>query len=332
MDTEIDSISGRRVLITGGLGFIGSNLAHKCLELGAEVTIYDCLDPHSGGNMYNVDGIRNDIRLILHDILNFDQVSQHIVGHDIIFNCAASTSHPFSMREPWVDMDVNVKGIINLLEAIRRFNPDARLIHLGTSTQLGKLDYSPADEKHPEFPTDIYSANKTASEKYVLIYAQAHKMKTTTIRLSNIFGPRASIHSPEFTFNNYFVGLALQDKPVTIFGEGRQKRNVLYVDDAVRALVAVAMSSNTIGETLFAVGDHHYSITEIAQKTVKQIGKGSVCHIPWPKKRKAIDVGDAILTNAKLKRRTNWSPEFSLETGLRKTAEYFLPRLDFYLR
>ncbi len=251
----LPSLRGQRVLITGGLGFVGSNLAHTCLELGAEVTIYDCLDPRSGGNPYNIHDIRDSVTLCYQDILNFDQASKEVVDKHIIFNCAASTSHPFSMREPWIDLDVNSRGAINLLEAVRRFNRDVKIIHLGTSTQLGKLQYQPADERHPEFPTDIYSANKSVSEKYVLIYANAYEIRASVIRLSNVYGPRASIHSPDFTFNNYFIGLALQGKDIPVFGQGRQKRNVIYVEDAVSALILASQSDKVDRDILFAVGD-----------------------------------------------------------------------------
>ena len=332
MDNKLPDLNGQKIIITGGLGFIGSNLAHKCLELGADVTIFDCLDPRSGGNLYNIHEIRDHIEICFHDILNFDQITEHIVDKDIIFNCAASTSHSFSMREPWLDQDVNSKGVINLLEAIRRFNKDARLVHIGTSTQLGKLHYQPADESHPEFPTDIYSANKSVSEKYALIYATAYNLNLCVIRLSNIFGPRASIHSPEFTFNNYFIGLALQNKTITVFGDGKQLRNVLFVDDAVNVLILASQSDKTNGETFFAVSDTHYSIAQIAEKTVKYIGAGDVNHVDWPAGRKAIDVGDAIISNKKIKGVINWSPLYNLKTGLMKTAEYYENCLERYLK
>jgi len=332
MDIGLPSLSGQRILITGGLGFIGSNLAHKCLELGAKVSIYDCLDPRSGGNLYNIKGIKDSVELCCHDILNFDRLSQHVIDKDVIFNCAASTSHPFSMREPWIDLDVNSRGVINLLEAIRRFNRDGRFIHLGTSTQLGKLQYQPADENHPEFPTDIYSANKSVSEKYVLIYANAYQMQATVIRLSNVFGPRATIHSPEFTFNNYFIGLALQGKDITVFGEGKQKRNVLYVEDVVESLIRAAQTPGASGETFFAVGDQHYSVAQIAQQTVKYIGSGKVKFVEWPKSRKTVEVGDAIITNKKVKKVLNWSPQYDLKSGLIKTKEYYQDCLEEYLR
>jgi UDP-glucose 4-epimerase len=300
--------------------------------LGAEVTIFDCLDPRSGGNLHNIHKIKDLVKLRYHDILNFDQISQEVTNKDVIVNCAASTSHPFSMKEPWIDLDVNSRGVINLLEAARRFNRDVKLIHLGTSTQLGKLHYYPADEKHPEFPTDINSANKSASEKFVLIYANTYQMKATVIRLTNVFGPRASIHSPEFTFNNYFVGLALQGKEITVFGDGKQLRNTIYVDDAVEAIILASQSDKTDKETFFVAGDKHYSVAQIAEATVKYIGSGKVTFVDWPKDRKAIEVGDAIISNQKIKEILNWSPQYDLKKGLIQTRAYFESCLDEYLR
>ena len=325
------SIAGKRILITGGLGFIGSNLARRCVELGARVDIFDNLDPHSGGNLYNVRDIAGSVGLHFNDLINFDLLGDHVCNQDIIVNCAASTSHPFSMREPWLDLDVNSRAVVNLIEAVKRFNREAKLVHIGTSTQLGPLRYHPADENHPEFPTDIYSANKSVSEKYVLIYSRAYGLNATVIRLSNVYGPRAAIHSPEFTFNNYFIGLALQGKDITVYGEGRQLRNVLYVDDAVEALISAMETENARGETFFAVGDHHYSVAQIAEATVKHIGSGRVKYIPWPKDRKSTEIGDAVISNEKIKKSMKWFPKCGLEEGLKKTREYYHSCLDKYL-
>jgi UDP-glucose 4-epimerase len=333
METKLalPSMRGQKILITGGLGFIGSNLAHKCLELGAQVTIFDCLDPRSGGNLFNVNDIRGSVELVHQDIQDFSSVCQHITDKNIIFNCAASTSHPFSMREPWIDLDVNSRGVVNLLEAIRRFNRQCCFIHVGTSTQLGKLQTSIADEKHPEFPTDIYSANKCVSEKYVLIYAKSYGINTSVIRLSNVFGPRASIHSADFTFNNYFVGLAFQNKDITVYGQGGQMRNVIYVDDAVAALIMASQNAKANGETFFAVGDEHFSVAQIAEATVRHIGSGRVKYIEWPKSRKAIEVGDAIISNKKIKEYLDWKPIDTLESGLIKTKNFYEKCLAEYL-
>lgn len=330
-EAGISSMKGKNVLITGGLGFIGSNLAHRCLELGALVTILDCLDPHSGGNLYNINGINDSIELVLSDVLNFDEVSRVILDKDVLYNCAASTSHPFSMKEPWIDLDVNCRGVINLLEAARRFNKEMKFVHIGTSTQLGKLRFRPADENHPEFPLDIYSANKSVSEKYVLVYGAAYNMPVTVIRFPNVFGPRASIHSSDFTFVNYFIGLALQDKAITIYGEGAQLRNVVYVDDCVNALIMAALSQRANGEVFFASGDEHFSVAEIGKTIVKHIGSGRVKLVPWPKEREVTEIGDAVLSNEKIKMVLGWAPGHNFAEGLNKTGLFYKQCLNKYL-
>ena len=327
---DLKASQNKRILITGGLGFIGSNLVKRCLEIGMKVTIYDNLDPNSGGKLFNIDPLRKDVELIIGDISNFDQLVQTVMGKDVIINCAASTSHPYSMREPWLNLDVNSRGVINLLEAIKKVNPEVSFVHVGTTTQLGPLHYTPADEHHPEFPTDMYSANKTVAEKYVLLYARAYGLKASVIRLPNTYGPRAAIHSPEFTFNNFFVGLALQQRAITVYKPGGQLRNVLYVDDAVEALLEATQSEESDGETFFAVGNDHISVKEIAEKTCEMLG-GSVQMIDWPKERKAIEIGDAVYSNQKIKERLAWEPKVSFEDGLMLTGQYFDTCLNKYL-
>lgn len=324
------SLKNKKVMITGGLGFIGSNIALRCLEEGAEVTVYDCLDPRSGGNMHNVHGIEDSLRIVVNDIRSLEGISSCIRGQEILFNCAAYTSHPNSMKDPLTDIDVNCKGTINVLESARRFNPEIKFVHIGSSTQNGKMCYSPVDEKHPEFPMDIYSANKTASEKYVLIYGSAYKMRTTVVRLANVFGPRSNIKTPDLGFMNYFIGLALQGKPLTVYGKGSQLRNITYVEDCVGALVAAALSPASDREVFFAVGDRQYSVAEIAEAIVKNVG-GEVKYVDWPSERFAIDIGDAVISNEKIKRSLGWAPRVAMADGLVKTREYFNPCLQKYL-
>jgi UDP-glucose 4-epimerase len=324
-------LTGKRVLITGGLGFIGSNLVHRCLELGASVTVYDMLDPRSGGNMENVRSIENDIRIELNDIRAFEGISSVIRGQDLLFSCAAYTSHPNSMKEPSIDIDVNCKGIINLLEAIRRFNPECKMVHVGTSTQVGKMVSSPIDENHPEFPVDIYSANKTASEKYVLIYGTAYGLDTCVVRLANVFGPRSNIKSHDFGFMNYFIGLGLLDKEITVFGEGKQLRTITYVSDVVEALITAGVSEKSRGEVFFAVGDGQYDVAQIAHAIVSVIG-GRVRFVDWPRDREAIEIGDAVISNRKIVSTLGWRAAVDLETGLARTRDYFKDNLRPYLR
>jgi UDP-glucose 4-epimerase len=330
MSPDLISLKGLKVLIAGGLGFIGSNLAHRCLELGAEVTLYDQLAPHSGGNLANVEGIKRHVKIVLDDIRNSDQISSNLRDHQILFNCAAHTSHLNSIKDSFIDTEVNCKGFLTILEAARRFNSEIKIIQVGTSTQVGKMQFNPIDELHPEFPLDIYSANKSVSEKYALIYGNFYGMQISVVRLANVYGPRSNIRSPDFGFINYFIGLALQDKNLPVFGKGNQLRNICFVQDAVEALILAAIEQKCTGQVFFAVADQHYSVLEIAETIMGTIG-GQVKTVEWPHDRKAIEVGDAVIANKKIKELLQWQPRLELKAGLRITKKYFSSCLDKYL-
>ncbi len=322
---------GKRVLITGGLGFVGSNLALEMVRRGAQVTVLDNLDPGAGGAVHNVRDAEQDLEIVMGDVLDFEGLSSVVAASDIVVNCAASTSHPRSMREPLLDLDANLRGTLNVLEAVRATGRPVRLVHLGTTTQIGRLTSTPADELHPEFPTDIYSANKSVSEKYVLIYAQAYGVAATVLRLSNTYGPRARIDSAEFTFNNYFVGLAIQDLPITVYGAGAQLRNALFVDDAIEAIMMALTTDATIGRTYLIAHDDHHSVRAIAEHTVTAVGSGSVASVPWPAERRATDFGDAVLSNRRACEEMGWRPTIALADGLARTALFYREHRDEYL-
>jgi UDP-glucose 4-epimerase len=326
---QID-LTGQRVLITGGLGFIGSNVAHRCVELGAGVTIYDSLDPRSGGNMQNVAGIEKAVEIITSDLRNFEAISAAIRHKDIVFHCAAYTSHPQSMTDPLTDIEVNCKGTIHVLEAARRFNSNVKIVHVGTSTQIGRMILPEVSETHPEFPIDIYSANKSASEKYALIYENAYKLRTTVVRLANNYGPRSNIRSADFGFVNYFIGIGLQNRELTVFGDGSQLRNISFVGDSVEALVFAAVSEKSEGQVFFAVADTQISVAEISEAIAKHIG-GTVRFVEWPKNRAAIEIGDAVIKNEKIKAVLSWEPRVSLAVGLGYTKDYYSSCLNRYL-
>lgn len=330
MSASGPDLKGKRVLITGGFGFIGSNLAHECVRQGAQVTIFDCLDPRSGGNIQNIQEVRGEVAMVINDIRNLEAICANVLNQDVVFNCAAYTSHPNSMREPYIDIDVNCKGVINLLEAMRRFNPEGKLVHVGTSTQIGKMRVDPIDENHPEFPFDIYSANKSASEKYTLVYGHAFKMHTTVVRLANNFGPRSNIRTPEFGFVNYFIGLALQGKEISVFGDGAQLRNISFVQDSVHALIRAAVDPKSDGHVFFATADRQLSVAEVS-KTIAEVVGGKVRFVEWPPDRKAIEIGDAVIINEKIKSLLGWKPCVDLRDGLLRTREYFEPRQRLYL-
>lgn len=321
---------GKRVLVTGGFGFIGSNLVIRCLELGAWVTVLDNLDPRCGGNESNLVDVKSALRVIAGDLRNPEHTQAAVTDQDVVFNCAAHTSHPNSLKDPFYDVDVNGVGLLRLLEAVKSHSPGVKFVQVGTSTQIGAMRYSPVTEDHPEFPVDVYSAHKMLGEKYVLIYSRVHGLRATVVRLANVYGPRAHIKTPQFGFVNYFVGLALQQKDLTVYGDGAQLRNLSFVEDCVNALIHAAQNDRSDGEVLFATADRQYSVREIAEHVAMSIG-GRVRFVPWPEERRIIEVGDAVISNEKILRLLDWTPHWSLQDGLAATREFYRTRLPCYL-
>ena len=313
----------KNILVFGGLGFIGSNIASYFAKYGHDVTIFDNLDSHSGGSIKNIDKSLENIRIVFHDILNFDRVVEFASNADIIINCAASTSHQYSMREPLYDLDVNTRGVLHVLEAIKRYNPSAYFIQLSTTTQFGKLIDLPANETHFESPRDIYSANKCVSEKYTLVYANAFDLNAAVLRLSNCYGPKACVSNKELTFNNYFIGLALNDQPITIYGSGSQMRNLIYIDDVVSAIDSLISSRSNFKETYLLVNDEHLSVKDIAEIIINECGSGSLIEIPWPKSTKKVEVGNQIFSNKKIKDKLGWKPQVKFSHGIKKTISFY---------
>ena len=309
------------ILVIGGAGFLGANLVRRCLvEPGNEVTVLDTLDPMLKATTANLRPVWDKIKFVRGDMGDEPLIADVVQGKDVIFNCAAQTSHPLSLQNPIHDAQINCVGNLRLLEAIRLLNPKAVVVYTSSSTVIGRAVGDFIDENHGERPLDIYSANKGAAEKYYRIYHRVHDLKTITLRFANLYGPYGKGY-PEFGFVNYFINLAHADQEITVYGEGKQRRNLLYAEDAAEALYQAAQNPKLYGEAFFAAHDEHVSVIDIATQIVKTFGRGKLTHVEWPEQRKRIEVDDVRISSELLRGLSSWRPRYSFLEGLERTRE-----------
>jgi len=308
-----------KVLILGGAGFLGSHLVRRCLSEGScQVTVLDSLDPLMHSNTQNLQDVWSKIRFIRGDIRNETLLAEVVQDQDVIFNCAAQTSHSLSIQYPLLDADINCLGSLKVLEAVRLLNKDAIVVYTSSSTVIGKQNNAVADECHPERPVEIYSANKGVAEKYFQIYNMHYDLNTVVLRLPNLYGPYGKNY-PEYGFINYFIDLAWTNQQIRIFGKGEQTRNTMYVDDATDILWKVVNEPRLIGNMYFAAGTQHLTVREIAGMIVEVFQKGSINHVDWPDERRRIEVGPVRLSSEKLRSIVGWEPRYDLKSGLQQT-------------
>jgi len=304
------------VLIIGGAGFLGANLVRRCLAEGdVRLTVMDSLDPHLHSTVRNLQEVWSRIRFVRGDMRDETLLADIVQGQDIIFNCAAQTSHPLSIQYPLLDAEINCLGNLKLLESIRLLNSSARVIYTSSSTVIGKAHTSVVDEEHPEHPLEIYSANKGVAEKYYRIYHTLHDLRTVVLRFANLYGPYGKGFQ-EFGFINYFIHLAQTGQEIRVFGSGRQTRNVLYVEDSVDLLWRAAQEPRLTGGSYFATSEEHLSVQEIAETIVRVFQSGRVTHINWPEERKRMEVEHVVFSSARLRSIIEWKPRYDLESGL----------------
>lgn len=307
-----------RALVIGGAGFLGANLVRRCLaEPVTQVTVMDSLDPHLHATTENLQPLWSRIRFVRGDMRDETFLAEIVQGHDVIFNCAAQTSHPLSIQYPFLDADINCLGNLKLLEAVRLLNRDAVVVYASSSTVIGKAVSEVVDEDHPERPLEIYSANKGVAEKYYRIYHTIHDLKTVILRFANLYGPYGK-GFPEFGFVNYFIHLAWTDQEIKIFGPGTQTRNVMFVDDATEIMWRAACKPAVLGWALFATSDQHLSVREIAETIVRVFQRGKVAHIEWPGSRRRIETEDVRFSSARLRKLTGWSARYDFVSGLQR--------------
>lgn len=307
------------ILVLGGAGFLGAHLVRRCLaEPGNHVTVLDSLEPHLHATTAHLSEVWDKIRFIRGSMADEPLIAEVVQGQDIIFNCAAQTSHPLSIQNPLFDAEINCLGNLKLLEAIRLLNKRAVVVYTSSSTVIGKAVGDVIDEQHDEKPLDIYSANKGVAEKYYRIYHRVHDLRTVVLRFANLYGPYGKGYA-EFGFLNYFIQLAWNDQEIKVFGSGNQTRNVLYAADAADILYIAAQNEQLVGETYFAAHEQHLSVLEIAHEIVRVFGRGKVTHIEWPEERRRIEVDRVYISSARLRQITQWYPQYSFEQGLLKT-------------
>lgn len=312
----------KKILITGGLGFIGSNLTIKLVELGAKVYIIDSLIKEYGGNLFNIDPVKDKVEVDYTDIREANRMEKVVQGKDIIFNLAGTLSHVDSMVNPLTDLEINCKAQLSLLESVRKHELETRIIFAGTRNQYGKAKYLPIDEVHPQEPTDINGINNIAAEKYHLMYTSVYGIKTVSLRMSNTFGPRHQMRHSRQGVLNWFIRQIIDGETVTLYGNGKQIRDVNFIDDVVTALILVGVSDKGWGEA-YNLGGTPISLIDFVKNTIKIAGRGKYKIKKFPSDRKKIEIGNYIASWDKIKKTYNWQPETDIDEGIKRTLEYY---------
>jgi UDP-glucose 4-epimerase len=331
MPQTLNQYRGRSVLITGGLGFIGSNLARRLVELGdVEVSIVDALLPDQGGNWCNLEGIADRVKIHVSSIGNEATIYHLVSGVDYVFNLAGSTSHIDSMQRPRHDLELNCAAQLTLLEACRHFNPRVKIVFTSTRQVYGKPLYLPVDEQHRLAPPDINGIHELAAENYHLLYHRIYGLRAGVLRLTNVYGPRQLLAHNRQSFIAWFIRQAMDGAEIELFGEGRQRRDLNYVDDVVDALLRAGASEEAEGEIYNLGGAEPISLAELAHELIAQTGCGSVRAVPFPPERQIIDIGNVYSSFAKIETVLGWRPRTSLRAGLAQTIEFYRQHREHY--
>jgi UDP-glucose 4-epimerase len=329
-DRWSEGFPGRRCLVTGGLGFIGSTLALRLVELGAHVTLVDAMIPEYGGNLFNVEPIQSRIVINFGDICDPRAMDWLVRGQDYVFHLAGQVSHVMSLTNPYPDIEYNIKGTVVLMEALRRFNPAAKVVFAGTRGQYGPAVRLPVSEDAPTNPKGIYEISNLTAEKIIQVYHNTHGVAAVLLRLTNIYGPRAQMKHSQYSVVNWFVRLALDDAVIQVFGDGRIQRDFLYVDDCVEAILRSAASREACGQVLNVGIDRPTTFLELVETLLRVCGMGRWEFAPFSPERQAQEPGNFYSDIRKIRTLTGWRPRTTLEEGLRRTVAYYRAHRDHY--
>ena len=330
MDRFDSHLEGKRVLITGGLGFIGSTLAHRLVGLGADVVLVDSLIPEYGGNLQNIAGIENRVKVNIADIRDEYSMNYLIQGQDYLFNLAGQTSHVDSMQDPYTDLDINCRAQLSILEACRKHNPGIKIVFASTRQIYGVPEFLPVNEAHPVHPTDVNGVNKMAGEWYHIVYNRVYGIRASVLRLTNTIGPRMRVRDARQTFLGWWVRQLLEGRPIQVYGDGKQVRDFNYVDDVVDALIRSAASEYAYGKVFNLGSEEVIGLRDLAA-LMADIHKGGTFEIvPFPEERKAIDIGDYCGDYRLIRDVLGWEPTTSLREALQRTLGYYEMHREHY--
>lgn len=322
---------GTHCVVTGGLGFIGSNLSLALAASGADVTVIDAAVPTHGANPANLSGAAGPITVVHADIGDHGAVAEAVARAQFVFNLAGQVSHIDAMERPVFDLDMNVRSHLRFLETLRHVSPNSVVVHASTRLVYGRPQSLPVDESHPCNPHDVNGVTKLAGEQLHLVYQRMHGLRACSLRLCNVYGPRQRIDDDRQGVLPAFIRMALADQPLTVFGKGQQVRDCLYVDDAVEAFLAAAVSPAAAGEVFNISHDRPLPLRFIAEEVVKVVGRGRVVSVPWPHDQAQIDIGSYFGDSSKAARVLGWRPRVTLRDGLVGAVEFYRERLACYL-
>jgi UDP-glucose 4-epimerase len=329
------AFSGKKVLITGGLGFIGSNLAMRMVDLGADVLLVDSLIPEYGGNLFNIDSIKGRVRVNIADVRDVNGMDYLVRGNDYLFNLAGQVSHLDSMSDPYTDLEINCRAQLSILEACRHNNPGIKVVYAGTRQIYGAPEYLPVDEKHLLRPVDVNGINKMAGEWYHILYNNVYGIRAVSLRLTNTYGPRLLVKHSRQGFAAWFIRQAIRNEEIQLFGDGLQVRDLNYVDDVVEAMLLAAVYDGANGRIFNLGNSPPVSLLEFARTLLEVcqefgLGKGGYRLVPFPADKKRIDIGDYYGDYSKIQKTLGWQPQVALREGLRRTVAFYIEYGDHY--
>jgi len=319
----MQKFKNKRVLVTGGMGFIGCNVTRALVNEGADVTIMDSFLQGLGSNWFNLDGIKDKVKINISDIRDFASLSELVKGFEIIYNFSGQPMHNRSLDNPHLDKEINLDGHLNLLESCRKNNPQARILYAGSRLQLGEIEYLPVDENHKSKPKSPYGVNKQAAEDYSQYFFREKGLDTVFFRIANPYGYRAQMKTHEYCIVNWFIGQLMKGKDITIYGDGSQLRDYIFIDDLVNAYLLAGVSKNASGQ-IFNVGSGvGTKFKDMTDSIIEIVGKGKKINVPWPENYHNIETGDYVTDISKIKKLLGWEPKISLYKGLKKTYEFY---------